>query len=136
MLTVLFGIEGVVHHEFLRQGQTMNHWYYLKVLKRLRENVRRKRPQLWRNNSWFLHHDNVPPHASLLIIEFLASTNTTVLAQPPYSADPALVDFFNFPKLKSALKGRQFQMIQEITENLQLELHTIPKKAYQDCFQK
>jgi hypothetical protein len=27
-------------------------------------------------------------------------------------------------------------MIQEITENSQMELHAIPKKAYQDCFQK
>jgi hypothetical protein len=37
-----FGIEGIVHHEFLRQRQTVNRWYYLEVLKRLRENVRRK----------------------------------------------------------------------------------------------
>jgi hypothetical protein len=57
-----FDIEGVVQHEFLYQGQTVNHWYYLEVLKRLRENVRRKKPQLWRNNSWFLHHDNAPTH--------------------------------------------------------------------------
>jgi hypothetical protein len=62
-----FDIDGVVHHEFLCQGQTLNRWFYLEVLKRLRENVRRKRPQLWRKNSWFLHHDNVPAHASLLI---------------------------------------------------------------------
>jgi hypothetical protein len=27
-------------------------------------------------------------------------------------------------------------MIQEIMVNSQTELHTIPKKAYQDCFQK
>jgi hypothetical protein len=31
-----------VHHEFFRQGQTVNRWYYLGLLKRLRENVRRK----------------------------------------------------------------------------------------------
>jgi hypothetical protein len=35
-----FYIEGVVHHEFLCQGQTVNCWYYLEVLKRLKENVR------------------------------------------------------------------------------------------------
>jgi hypothetical protein len=38
-------IEGTVHHEFLCQGQTVNRWYCLKVLKHL-ENVRRKRPVL------------------------------------------------------------------------------------------
>jgi hypothetical protein len=37
MLMVLFDIEDVGHHEFLHQGQTVNHWCYLKVLKRLRE---------------------------------------------------------------------------------------------------
>jgi hypothetical protein len=60
----------------------VNRWYYLKVLKCLRENVRRKSPQLWRNNSWFLHHDNVPVHASLLIHDFLANKNATVFPQP------------------------------------------------------
>jgi hypothetical protein len=49
----------------LRLGQTVNRWYYLKVLEHLRENVRRKLPQLWRNNSWLLHHDDVSAHASL-----------------------------------------------------------------------
>jgi hypothetical protein len=52
-----FYIKGVVHHEFLHQGQTVNHWYYLEVLTHLRENVRRKKPELWRNNPWFLQHD-------------------------------------------------------------------------------
>jgi hypothetical protein len=58
-------IEGAVHHEFLRQEQTVNRWYYLEVLKLLRENVWRKRPQLWRNNSWFLHHDIAPVYTDL-----------------------------------------------------------------------
>jgi hypothetical protein len=30
-----FDSKDVVHHEFLCQEQTVNHWYYLKVLKRL-----------------------------------------------------------------------------------------------------
>jgi hypothetical protein len=108
------------------------------VLKCLKENVRRKRPhcQLWRNNSWFLHHDNVPDHASLLIHDFLANTNTTALLQPPYSSDLALADFLLLPKLKSILKGRCFPAIQEIMENSRIELCTILKKVYQDCFQK
>jgi hypothetical protein len=114
----------------------VNRWYYLEVLKHLREIVRRKRPQLWRRNSWFLNHDNAPAHALLLTRNFLDNMNTTVLPQPPYSPDLALADFFLFPKLKSILKGQQFQTIQGITENLQTELCMIPKNVYQDCFQK
>jgi hypothetical protein len=123
-----------VHHEFLRQGQTVNRLHYLEALKRLRENVRRKRPQLWRN-SWFLHHDSEPAHASLLIRDFLANTNTIGLPWLPCSPDLAPADFFLFPKLKHTLKGR-FRTVQEITENSQTELRAVPKKAYQDCFQK
>jgi hypothetical protein len=96
-----FDIKGVVHYEFLHQGQTVNRQYYCELLKCLRENVRRKRPQLWRNNFWFLHHNNVPAHTLLLIYDFLVNTNTTVLPQPPYSPDMVLADFFLFHKLKS-----------------------------------
>jgi hypothetical protein len=53
-----------------------------------------KGPQLWRNNYWFLHHNNVPVNALLLICDFLANMNTTVLPWPPYSSDLALADFF------------------------------------------
>jgi hypothetical protein len=95
-----FDIEGVVHYEFLCQGQTVNCWYYLEVLKCLRENVRRRRPQLWRNSSWFLHHKNVPAHASLLIHDFLANMNASVLPQPPYSPDVTPADVFLFHKTK------------------------------------
>jgi hypothetical protein len=97
MLTGFFDTKGVVYHEFLRQEQTVNRWYHLEVLKHLRENVRRKRPQLCRNNFWFLHHDNAPAHAPLLICDFLANTNKTVLPQPPYSPDLLRQTFSCFP---------------------------------------
>jgi len=40
--------------------------------------VGRKRPEAWTNNTWMLHHDNVPAHASLLICEFLTRHEMTV----------------------------------------------------------
>ena len=38
MLTVFFDYSGVVHSEFLPEGQTVNKEYYLSVMKRLRGN--------------------------------------------------------------------------------------------------
>lgn len=73
--TVFFDYEGgVVHNEFLPTGQTVNKEYYLNDMYRLREAVRKKRLELWNNNSWILHHDNASSHTAL-IHDFLANKN-------------------------------------------------------------
>jgi len=51
MLTLCFDCEGIIHYEFLLHDQTVNKEYYLRVIKRLREAVRRKRPDLWRGKN-------------------------------------------------------------------------------------
>jgi len=108
MLLTFFDIRGIVHYEFVLTGQTVNQVYYLEVLERLCEKVRRKRPELFANNSWIFHHDNVPSHMALPVREFLATKQITVLEYPAYSPDLAPSDFFLFPKIKKILKGRHF----------------------------
>ena len=39
-------IRGIVHYEFVPIEQTVNQVYYLEVLKKLREKVRPKRPEI------------------------------------------------------------------------------------------
>jgi transposase len=126
-----FGGKGVVHHEVVPRGQTVNGPFYLEVTKRLREADRRKRPEGWRNKTWMLHHDNAPAHTSLLIREFLAKHEMTVIPQLPYSLHLAPVDFF-FPKLKSTLNGRRFQTIEELEENSLPDLSAMPQNAIQN----
>jgi hypothetical protein len=48
MLTVFFDCDSVIHHEFLSRGQMVNKQCYLKLMKRLREALRIKRPEFWR----------------------------------------------------------------------------------------
>jgi hypothetical protein len=124
-----------VHHEFVPQGQTVNTEFYLEVLRRLRESVRKKSHELWKAKRWVHHHDNAPAHSSLLVRDFLAKMDTTVTPQPHYSPDLASADVFLFPKLKFTLKGRIFATIAEIKENSPRDLKAIPKQSFQDCFQ-
>jgi len=131
MLVVFFEWHGVIHYEFIPCGQTVNKEFYIAVLKHLGEAIRRKRPQLWTNQSWVLHHDNVPADSSFVVHNFLAKNEASVVPQPPYSPDLAPADFFLFPKLKSTLKGRRLDTFYEIQKNLTKELFAIPKEAFQ-----
>jgi len=65
----------------------------VEVLRRLRETVRRKRPEKWRDSDWILHHGNAPAHTSHLVQQFLAKHGTAQLQQPPHSPGVAPSDF-------------------------------------------
>ncbi|KAL4120451.1 hypothetical protein QTP88_013142 [Uroleucon formosanum] len=136
MLIVFFDIEGIIHYEFVPHGQTVNQVFYKDVLIRLRERIRKKRPEKWRNGTWFLHHDNAPAHSALSIREFLADKKIPVVPHPSYSSDLAPCDFFLFPRLKSALKGQRFQDVEEIKANTAAELKAITLEQFQRTFQK
>jgi transposase len=131
-----FDMEGLVHHEFLLQRKTMNQTVYIAVLQRLRDAVRRKRSHKWSSGTWLLHHDNALCHAALNIREFLAKHSIPMVPHPPYSPDLAPRNFFLFPRLKSTLKGKQFQDVVEIQLNMTRQLQAIPKQAYQTCVEK
>ena len=129
LLTFFFYASGVVHHEYLPEGSTVNQTYYIKVLKRLRDAIRRKRPELWKSGDWFFHHDNAPAHSALRTREFLAKHSITLLPHLPYSPDLAPCDFFLFPMLKRSLKGRRFETIPEIKANATNELKGKTKRT-------
>jgi hypothetical protein len=48
MLIISFDIKGIVHKEFVLTDQTVNTAYFCDISLRLRENVLRLRPELWR----------------------------------------------------------------------------------------
>ncbi|UYV78701.1 SLIT2 [Cordylochernes scorpioides] len=131
--TVFFDCRGVVHHEFFPQGRTVNKEYYLQVMRNLREEIRLKRPDLWKNKNWLLHHDNAPAHTSLLVRDLLAKNNTLMMPQPPYSPDLPPCYFFLFPKLERPMKGRRYATLDEIKTASNCECG--PHHTGQNCTQ-
>ena len=73
----------------------------------------------------------IAPHPHLS-----GKTSTPAVPHPPSSPDLDPADFFLFPKLKTTLKGRHFQTIEEIQENATIELRAITSSAFQEAFQK
>ncbi|KAJ4438653.1 hypothetical protein ANN_14600 [Periplaneta americana] len=97
MLEVFFDSQGLIHHEFIPEGRTVTKELYVEILRRLRDAVRRKRPEKWVENNWFLMHDNAPAHRAIIVKNFLAMHNITALDHPPYSPDLSPPDYFLFP---------------------------------------
>jgi hypothetical protein len=89
MLIIFFDIKRIVHKEFVQAGQTVSSTYCCDVLRRLRENARRLRLELWQQKNWLLYHDNAPSHTSFSTREFLAKNNMNVVPRPTdFSVSP------------------------------------------------
>jgi hypothetical protein len=104
----------------------------MEILKRLCEAVHRKRPELWPTD-WIPHRDNAPAHKALFVKQFLPQKSITEMEHPPCSPDLAPNDFWQFPKLKSALKGRRFQIVENINK-CDAALNGIPQQEFRKCF--
>jgi len=134
MLICFFDARGIVHKEFVPPGQTVNQTFYLAVLKRLRDAVRLKCPDLWQSGEWWFHHDNAPAHTALSVRQFLTKNGMTPLTHPPYSPDLAPCDFFLFPRMKKVLKGKRFADVEEVKKKTTEALNGISLQEFQNCF--
>jgi hypothetical protein len=65
---------------------------------------------------------------ALSVREFLAGKQITVLEHPLYSLNLAPNDFFLCPKIKEILKGRHFDVSDDIKNNTTAALKAIRKK--------
>ena len=90
-----------------------------------------RRPQLWASGDWQLYHNNMPAHASCLVQRFFCKiSNHPGDSAPLFSRDLVPCDFWLFPKLKSPLKGKRFQTINKIQENMTGQLMVIERTVW------
>jgi transposase len=130
MLTSFFYTNVIVHSEFVPNSPTVNLAFYLKVLKRLRDSVRRKRPELWQSGLC------APAHKALSVKQFLTKNGMTQFIHPPYSPDLAPCDFFLFPRTKEVLKEKRFVGVEEAKTKTLEALKGVTLQEFQDCFEK
>ena len=86
-------------HEYPPAGQKVNQDYYISVLRRLRDAIRQKQPQLHKSGAQLLQRDKESAHTSHSVQNFLAIHNIPQLQHPPYSLDMVSCDRF-LPKDK------------------------------------
>jgi len=101
----------------------------METLRGLREAVQTKRAGL-RPNDWIIYHNNAPAHKTISVKHILAQKSITRMENWSYSSDFAPSDFWLFPKIKSALKGRRFQDTEDIQKNVMTILKAVPQQEF------
>ncbi|VVC25243.1 Hypothetical protein CINCED_3A021518 [Cinara cedri] len=122
--------------QIVLQGQTFKQKYYSWVLIKLRERVKKKRPYLWKKNTWILHQDKAPAHNALSVKQFLANKRIPALEYPPYSPDLTPCNFYLFTKIKTALKRIHFRFVEKVKTKAADLLKGLASKELQHCFEQ
>ncbi len=140
MAILFFDTVGVVHLEFLLRGQTIDSDFWISVVRRLKENIRRKRPVMWHggfdgstDRDFILHMDNAPVHVSVPSLAFYGENDIDLLPHPAYSPDLAPCDFWAFPALKAKLRGRRFPNVESLQAEIKTFLRQTPKEDFEQA---
>ena len=107
MTSIFWDIQGVIMIDYLEQGRTINGAYYAGVLRRLRQEIARKRRGKLTRGVLLLQ-DIAPAHTSQVTMTAATERGFKILPHPPYSHDMAPSDFSLFPILKFHLCGTQY----------------------------
>ena len=102
MASVFWDAKGIVFVDNLQKGKTINGEYYAKLLRELRQAI--KRPGKL-TKGVLLHQDNALAHKSLVAMSAVHDCSFELFDHPPYSPDLAPSDYFLFPNLKKHLAG-------------------------------
>ncbi|GFO00681.1 histone-lysine N-methyltransferase SETMAR [Plakobranchus ocellatus] len=120
LFTVFWDIEGVVHMEFLEQGQTVNSDRYISTLRALKLRLRLVR----HDKDSILQHDNARPHISRQTQDALIrQLELTTLRHPAYSLDLAASNYYLFRELKKYLKGHNYDNDEEVIADGAVDSH-------------
>jgi len=115
MLCVWWDQDGVVYHELLKPGETVNTDRYRQQIINLNHALIEKRPE-WarRHGKVILQHDNAPSHTARAVKDTLKTLNWEILSHPPYSPDLAPSDFHLFASMGHSLAEQHFVNFEEV----------------------
>lgn len=105
MLCVWWDQKGVVYHELLKPGETVNTDRYRQQIINLNHSLIEKRPE-WatKHGKVIFLHDNAPSHKAIPVQETIKSLGWDLLPPPLYSPDLAPSDYHLFSSMGYALK--------------------------------
>ena len=100
--------------------------------KGVQEEIRRKRPALFKLGQWHFQQDNAPVHNSILVTDYLSKMDIKTVPHHSYSPDLAPCDFWLFPKLR----GCRYETIEEMKDAVTKAIDTHTQEDFREAFQK
>ena len=129
MLTVFWQSAGIIKIDFADKTTRINSEYYCQLLREVRRKRRKSRGvPLW------LLHDNAPIHTSAATTFRVAECGFQLLNHPPYSPDLAPSDFALFHHLKKQLKGHNYASVDDLKNNVNNILSSLPSTFFKNAF--
>ena len=129
LFTVFWDMEGVVHMEFLEQGQTVNSERYISTHSEL-SNSDSDVFGVIRTQS--CNTTMRAPHTSRQTQDALRQLELTTLPHPAYSPDLAPSDYYLFPQLKKYLKGHHYDNDEEVIADVRRWCRGQPSEFFAD----
>lgn len=74
--------KGTIHCKFVSEGQTVNGKFYSNIMKHLLARIYCFRPELSKDDGWFLLHEDASAHSSGLVSQYLAKRKVWMLSHP------------------------------------------------------
>jgi histone-lysine N-methyltransferase SETMAR len=102
MLSVCWGVNGIIHWEGLPNGCTITGDLYCQQLDWVAEKLKRKQDRI------YYLHDNARPHITKSTREKLLKLGWITVPHPPYSPDLAPTDCHLFRSLSNHLHEKKF----------------------------
>ena len=112
MLSVWWGVRGIIHWEILADGCTITADLYCQQLDRLAAKLKGKQDRIY-----FLH-DNATPHLAKSTRQKLLSLEWLTIPHPGYSPDLARTDYHLYRSLSNYLREKKLKDESQIKINL------------------
>lgn len=126
MLSVWWGVKGIIHWELLPAGCTITADLYCQQLDRVAAKLQGKQDRIY-----FLH-DNARPHIAKSTRKKLLKLGWITIPHPPYSPDLAPTDYHLFHSLANYLREKKFNDETDI----KIEIDTFFNQKSKDFYER
>ncbi len=124
-LILFFDSNGVIHHEYVPEAQTVNATFCIQVLDRLCKCIACVRPEMWRYWKFFLLHNNAHSHTAAIVQQFLAKKGVARSNHPIFTRFLS-TRLFRFLKIKIGAERWPLCFDRRHSEICNLEIKSLP----------